>query len=401
MKSSIIISLPNGIQVSHIPYPSGSISHICLALGVGSINDPEGKEGLAHFFEHLCLRSVDKRKFTAIENCGGEINGFTQKDKITFEISIPTEHLEKAIDVLASIFVNTTFSGSIEKERQVILQELQEEKESEDSYIEAFHSYFYKGHSLTSPILGTEKSINSIQKTDLSQFLENNLDTNRVVLSVVSSAPDYTLQNLVEKYFSLIPCMENPGKLSIARYTPFTRTEKTENESAFVMLAFPVSSRNFVDYWTCALLLDELAGDFDGSRLNRCLRKKNGLIYHCELGYYSYGFNGMAVLSFSIDPEKVDIAMELINTEFEELSKGLSDRKLAICKRRMKGQLLVETDNKKTLSVQAAEDLLDTGSSFSLENEFKKIDMVGQYEIKISLGYFNPDRISKLIYRPE
>ncbi|MEQ9286961.1 MAG: pitrilysin family protein [Cyclobacteriaceae bacterium] len=409
MKNPVESNLSNGIKLIHTPYPGGRVSHICLGLGIGSVNDPEGKEGLAHFFEHACFKGTGNRTpnkiFSAIESNGGEINAYTQKDKITFEISIPDEHLEKALDVLADMVFNSTFpDDKLEKEKQVILQELQEQQGSEDDYIEVFHSCFFKGHPLGRPIIGTESSVRSICRADISHYVENNLDAQKVVLSVVSNVPAGLVENLATKYFSTVPILNSFLTSSkripmFDKYVPFSQREVSEGDNnAFVMIGFPVASSRSVSHWACSLLLDELAGDFNGSRINRSLREKYALVYDCGLGYYSYGFNGVTTLSFSIDPQNIDTALELINNEVDQLSKGISNRKLAMCKKRMKGQLLLSNDDKQSVSVQIAEGYLDTGAFLPIEDKFCRIDMVNQYEIKRALGYFKPEKVSKLIY---
>jgi len=396
--------LPNGIQVVHTPYPSGRVTHICLGLGIGSINDPVRKEGLAHFWEHSCFKGTGKRTtnkvFSDIESHGGEINAYTQKGMITFEVSIPNTYVEKAFDVLNDIVFNSTFSDDdLEKERKIIHQEIIEQNESEDNDFEIFHSHFFKEHPLGNPILGTQESVNSIHKSDISNFLKNNLDTKKVVLSVVSSLSSDKIESLVTKYFSNVPVMSCSKRISrFDKYVPFNQRESSECANAFVMIGFPVSSRRWIDYWSCSLILDYLAGDFNGSLINRSLREKHGLIYHCGLDYYSYGLNGIATLSFSIDPENIDTALELIDNEVYQLSKGIINRKLALCKNRIKGQLLLSNDNKQAVSVQVAEDWLDTGTLLSMEEKVWRLDFTAKYEINRALGYFKPERISKLVY---
>jgi len=98
------IRLANGLKVWYKRIPQSPDAAISLAVPYGSDSDPVGKEGLAHFTEHMLFadhlgRSEEEIK-REIENLGGVTNGFTFPDHTCFFVHIRNNNALSAIDWL-------------------------------------------------------------------------------------------------------------------------------------------------------------------------------------------------------------------------------------------------------------------------------------------------------------
>ncbi|MDP4679217.1 MAG: insulinase family protein, partial [Cyclobacteriaceae bacterium] len=129
MKEYEMITLPNGIRVVHKEVQSTKIVHCGIMLDIGSRDEQEHQQGIAHFWEHMAFKGTKKRKafhvINRLESLGGELNAYTTKEKICFYASILDNHFDKSIELLADITFNSIFpEKQIEKEKLVILEEM-------------------------------------------------------------------------------------------------------------------------------------------------------------------------------------------------------------------------------------------------------------------------------------
>ena len=84
MKEFDLIELPNGIRVVHRQVTDSKIAHVGIMLDIGSRDEMENEQGLAHFWEHMVFKGTRKRKafhiINRLESLGGELNSYTTKE---------------------------------------------------------------------------------------------------------------------------------------------------------------------------------------------------------------------------------------------------------------------------------------------------------------------------------
>jgi predicted Zn-dependent peptidase len=121
--------LPNGLTVI-----TEQMSHIrSVAIGIwlksGSRDEDSEWNGISHFIEHMVFKGTETRSAEDIarqvDSIGGNMDAFTAKECICFNIKVLDEHLPLAMDVLSDLVLHPTFdAGDIAKERGVILEEI-------------------------------------------------------------------------------------------------------------------------------------------------------------------------------------------------------------------------------------------------------------------------------------
>ena len=101
-----VFTLPNGLKCVHWRV-EGQVSYCGVAVNAGSRDEPEGKDGLAHFVEHALFKGTEHRRAVHISNrmecIGGELNAFTGKEETILYTNAPTGHLERSFDLLSDI----------------------------------------------------------------------------------------------------------------------------------------------------------------------------------------------------------------------------------------------------------------------------------------------------------
>ncbi len=206
MRDCTIFTLSNGIRVVYRQMPSTAIVHCGIILNVGSRDENLDNQGIAHFWEHMAFKGTRKRKtldiLNSLDSVGGELNAYTDKEKIAFYASVRNEYFERAVDLLSDITFYSIFpEKELEKERSVILEEMAMYLDSpDDSLQDEFEAVVYKKHPLGMNILGREETINSFKRKDFTAFLKDHIHASRIVFSIVGNIPPAEIERLSKKY---------------------------------------------------------------------------------------------------------------------------------------------------------------------------------------------------------
>src|SRR5215475_2980178 len=172
MRKYELYRLKNGIRVVHHRTKATRIVQCGIMLDIGSRDETPVNQGIAHFWEHMAFKGTRKRKafhiVNRLESLGGELNAFTDKEKILFYASLRDEYFERAMELLTDITFDSIFpSTQINRERNVILEEMSMYYDDpDDSLQDEFDNVIFSGHSLGMNILGTQKTVKAFQRKD-------------------------------------------------------------------------------------------------------------------------------------------------------------------------------------------------------------------------------------------
>ncbi len=200
--------LPNGLIVL-----TERMEHLrSVAMGVwiksGSRCEPAETNGISHFVEHMLFKGTRSRSAQHIaremDSIGGNLDAFTGKETICFNVKSLADHVPIALDVLSDLVLNPVFAPSdIERERGVILEEIKIDEDNPDVLVhELFTQSFWKGHPLGKPILGTTETVARLDQQQLFAYhgdrfhggnmvfsAAGNLDHDQFVEAVPASSP--------------------------------------------------------------------------------------------------------------------------------------------------------------------------------------------------------------------
>lgn len=405
-----LLELPNGIRVLHKHVSDSKIAHIGVMLDIGSRDELEDEQGLAHFWEHMAFKGTEKRKpfhiINRLESLGGELNAYTTKEKICFYASVLDNHIDKAVELLADITFHSTFpEKQIERERQVILEEMSMYRDTpEDSIQDEFDEQIFPNHALGKNILGTEETVSSFKRDSFKTFLGRNLNTEKIILSSVGNYPARKLFKLAERYLRDVPHKNHtPERQWFSAYTP-TRIERRKPISqahfAMGMPSFPLKDKNRIPFF---FLINILGGPGMNSKLNLSLREKHGLVYGVEANYSPYLDTGQLGIYFATDPKQLKKAQRLLLTEIESLKKKpMGNVQLHKAKQQVKGQLAMSEENKNAFMLMMAKSMLDLNKVPNLSEIFDRIDVLSAPQLQeLAIDTLDISKMSSLTYLPE
>ncbi|MGL5506621.1 MAG: M16 family metallopeptidase, partial [Paraclostridium sp.] len=204
-------TLSNGLTIigEEIPY----LKSITLGVWVnaGSRIEKEEPAGISHFIEHMLFKGSKNRSSkeiaSTIDNLGGQINAFTSKECTCFYVKLLDEHIEIGVDLLSDMMLNSLFdSEEIDKERQVILEELKMYEDSpEDLAYDLLIENIYKTDGLGMNIIGTKESLDNINRDNILEYFNKYYVASNCVVSMSGNFKFEEMVDLIESKFIDLP----------------------------------------------------------------------------------------------------------------------------------------------------------------------------------------------------
>ncbi|MCE7053645.1 insulinase family protein [Algoriphagus sp. AGSA1] len=404
-----IKELGNGIRIVHQEVTHTRLVHCGFILDIGSRDETKEQEGLAHFWEHMAFKGTKKRKtfhiLNRLESLGGELNAYTTKEKVCFYASTLKEHYTKAAELLYDITFNSTFpERQIEKERQVILEEMAMYRDSpEDAIQDELDELVFENHALGRNILGTEQTVGSFTQRDFFDFISTRLDTSRIIFSVVGNISFQKVLKGMEGPLSQIQAKRSLYVRSHFKdYSPKIKTQERDVSQSLCAIGRPAFSLYDKNRFKLYLLNNILGGPSMNSRLNLMLREKHGYVYSIESSYQPFSDIGFFGIYFGTEGKTLRKAQSLVLKEMSKMANTkLGTIQLHMAKEQAVGQMAMAEENYSALMLVYGKSMLDHGKVDPLENIFQQIRNTTALELQeIAEEMFNPDMLTYLTYTP-
>jgi zinc protease len=276
-------TLPNGLKVYAIRDTSTANVSVQVWYDVGSKDDPAGKSGFAHMFEHLMFKGtrnlVDEQFDRLTEDVGGYNNASTNADYTNYYEVVPANHLERLLfaeaDRMASLVVDQKVFAS---ERDVVKEELRSRVLAQP-FGKMFYVYFpnisYSKHPYARPGIGSIEDLEAATIDDIRAFRATYYRPDNAVLVVAGNFDPAQLDQWVDRYFAGIqkPARAIP-RVTVAepKRTKPTRHTVYEPNTPLpaVLLSYQLPADNDPDIPALTVLDGILAGG-ENSRLYRSL----------------------------------------------------------------------------------------------------------------------------------
>ncbi len=217
-------TLANGLQVVVVPNHLSPVVVQAVAYKVGAADGLPGKNGIAHFLEHLMFKgtkTLAQGQFSKeIDRRGGSDNAFTTQDVTVYHQEIAKEHLDLVMGMEADRMVNLQLSDPIVlPERDVIIQERLERIDNEPGarLQEAMDAALFLNHPYRLPVIGWRHEMEQYTTQDAIDFYHRFYAPNNAVLVIGGDVTVDEVRRLAEKNFG-----------PIAAHDPVTRQRLQE-----------------------------------------------------------------------------------------------------------------------------------------------------------------------------
>jgi len=251
-------TLDNKLRVLVISDPETPKAAASLDVGVGSGANPEGREGLAHFLEHMLFLGTEKYPEAGayqafISSGGGSHNAYTAYENTNYFFDIRAELLDDALDRFAQFFISPLFTEEyVDRERHAVYSEYQSKLRDDGRRIfEATKQAMNPEHSFSRFFVGNLKTLSNREdskvRDDLLRFYDQYYSANLMTLVVLGKEPVEELKKMVEARFNAVPNSDatpfvNSVPLMKEGSLPAQLSVRSVKDVRTMTLTFPVES---------------------------------------------------------------------------------------------------------------------------------------------------------------
>lgn len=301
----------------------GNATLVLVMIPTGSYYEDSKVKGISHFLEHFCFKGTSTRSRkdidTAIEGVGGDINAFTDTEVTCYWAKVANAHKNMAIDVITDLALNPIFPAKeIDKEREVIIQELKMYKDSPTALVgDLFNATMYpETCGFHTPIIGTEKTLYDIGRKQLKEYHTKHY-TNPTLI-VIGDVKDK--QKIDNQNFNL-----TDTRIYLPKKATKIVTRKLEQANVIIGGDVNLPQYSKLDK---ILILNILSLLFNGmsGRLFGKIREENNLVYRIRFDNTVWSGGTISwYVSLGLEKDKIHKARKLIE---QELSKRVSKKEL-------------------------------------------------------------------------
>jgi predicted Zn-dependent peptidase len=396
--------LSNGVRVLSETMPQVLSTTIGIWVENGSRYEQPHENGVSHFIEHLLFKGTRKRTAAEIaeqmDAVGGVLNAFTGKEYTCYYAKVLGEDLEMATDLLADLFLESTFAQEeIDRERQVVLQEISQAEDTPDDFIhDLFNLHFWQGHPLALPIFGSNDTVNAIGREMLISFMAGRYRAERVFVAAAGAVDHDKLTADCEKFFSVIEGNGKPDAIVPPAERAVILNHGKKLEQAHLCLGGPsISQVDPLRY--AAYVMNTALGGGMSSRLFQEVREKRGRVYSIYSFLSAFMDCGYFGVYAGTNPEWVEEVIEVTLREIGKVARdGLEPRELARAKSQLKGNILLGMESTDSRMNRLARNEIYFRRDIPLEEVANGIERVTNDQVvELAAQCFKPDRMGMVL----
>jgi len=377
-------TLINGIRIVTETLQHSKVVSVGVWIDVGSRDEHDLNSGSAHFLEHMLFKGTRSRSAQEIARefdvLGGSANAFTTRENTCLHATVLDSNLSKLVELFADLLGNSLFADEeIERERQVILQEINMVEDMPDDHIhDLFAGLLWPMHPLGKTILGSHEIVSAMDSKKLQEYVQKYYTTDKIVIAAAGKVDHDDFVSLWQKVFEKFGQESDPVlERNVPPLLPAGRKIYTKPlEQAHILLGTYGLSMVDADRFGY-LLLNVLLGGNMSSRLFQEIREKRGLAYSIYSYIDSYSDCGYLAIYLGVDRESVNESLSLIAREISTLQNTpVSEEELAHTKDFIKSGMFLSMENMEAIMTRIARNEIYFGKYISLGEVVDSIDQV-------------------------
>lgn len=367
-------TLKNGLTIvgEEIPYLK-SVS-LGIWINTGSRLETPTESGVSHFIEHMLFKGTKNRSAKDIardiDNIGGQINAFTNKESTCYYVHLLDEHINIGIDVLSDMILNSTFNNKdIDKERIVILEELKMYEDSlEDLSYDLLVENIYPNDGLGMNILGNRGTIKSLEKKDILHHYNKYYVPNNAIISICGNFNFEEVVKEIEKKFSSWEEKEVNIDVEEAEFHSCFITRNKDSEQVNIAINLKAIPEENEEESYALAVVNNIFGGSTSSRLFQNIREDKGLVYSIYSSQTLYKKCGELGIFASTSEEYLKEVYDLIIKEIKNIKENyVTEEELKESKEQLKGNYILSLES-------ISSKMLSNGESMLLNNKIKDED---------------------------
>ena len=341
------IKTNSGIEVIFDRLESISTCSVGVFVKTGSRDESDTEEGISHVLEHMIFKGTPTRNYfeisEEIDYLGANVNAHTTKEETVFYINALTQFLGKSVDILFDIVTNSTIDEKeLEKEKDVIVEEIKMYKDSPDDLIFEMNYADSINGQYGKPIIGTEASIKGFTADEIRKYYKERYTKDNILI-VVSGNFD---KNEIDQYFSKLgdKKIDRRDKIDFSFNAGKKIVSKDINQ-VNICISHQSEDYNSKNKIYTDILANIIGGSMS-SRLFQEIREKNGLAYSVYTYNQYYLSGGLTSTYIGTNLENYEKAIEITLSEFKKLREnGVTEDELQKAKNKYMSRIAFAMEN--------------------------------------------------------
>ena len=391
--------LKNGLRVVSSTMPHTRSVSVGLYVAAGSRYEHDEIAGVSHFLEHMLFKGTTRRPTAQeiseeIEGVGGIMNAATDKELTVYWAKVGHQHFERCLDVLADALLESTMDpAEIEKERQVIIEELAMTEDSPgDIAALLIDDVLWPEQPLGRDVGGSPSSVSAITREQIISFVGRHYTPANTVLAVGGNVTHDEVVRLADRLLGGWASSEaGPWYPAVEKPSPKVALKAKKTEQAHVCIGLPGFSAVHPDRYALDLM-NTVLGEGMSSRLFVEIREKLALAYDVSSYVAHFQDAGALVVSAGVDPKRIDPTITAILGELAKVRQGLPEVEIRKAKELIKGRLQLRMEDTRAVTSWL-------GTQELLRNEILTVDEVIEHIENVKLDDVN--RVAEELLRPE
>ena len=393
--------LDNGLLVLTEQMPHLRSVSMGAWIDAGSRDETPETNGISHFIEHMVFKGTTTRSAQQfareIDALGGNLDAFTGKETVCFNIKVLDTNVPAALDLLSDLVLHPTFSPEdIAKEQGVILEEIKMDEDNPDYLVhELFTQRFWPSDALGRPILGTAETVSSFTQAAVLEEYARRFTPANMVFTAAGNLDHDTFVTQIEQAFSSLSATHG-GKLPRGA-APQTRPhvtlrKKKSLEQVQFCLAVPSLRVADPDRYT-AFILNSILGGGMSSRLFQAIREERGLAYSIYSEMSPFRDTGSLAVYAGCAVDKTRDVLALTLAEFSRMKQeAVTQEELDRAKNQIKGNMVLGLESSSARMSSLARQQMYHGRFFSLDEITDEVDRVSAEDIqRLANDLLRPD----------
>ena len=397
--------LPNGLtiiteQMQHIRSAS-----IGIWLQTGSRDEDAVWNGISHFIEHMLFKGTEHRTAEEIarqvDSIGGNMDAFTAKECICFNVKVLDEHLPVALEILSDLVLHPVFDpNDITRERGVILEEIKMDEDNPDYLVhEIFTQNFWKDHPLGKPILGTKETVKKFERQAVLDAYSHRFAPGNIIVSAAGNLDHDRFVALVTKHFEQMKPRKNgfhsPVPKIVSKITLRNKKALEQVQLCIGVPSHPIAhEKRHAGY-----ILNTLLGGGMSSRLFQNIRERQGLVYSIYSDLNPYRDTGCLAVYAGTSRESASKVVQSVVSEFHKLkAEPVPAEELRRSKDQLKGSLMLSLESSSARMSNLARQEMYFDRFYDLDELIEKIEAVTVEDLtSLANEFFNTESVAVTI----
>lgn len=369
-----LTTLDNGFRIASERNADEHSAAFAIAVDVGARHEEPSEGGLSHMLEHMAFKgtaTMNAREIAeAFDLMGGNINAYTSHEHTVYYAKVLKEYANDALTLLCDIIANSNFDQQeLERERQVILQEIAMHHDTPDDLVfDLYQEMAFGDQPLARPILGKAERVATFSREDLIAYTRKHYQPTRMVLAAAGNVNHAEVEKIAAGFFAQTHTTSVQQTLTPARYIGGEKTLEKDLEQVQLVLGFPGLASDHPDYYALQVFATILGGGMS-SRLFQEIREKRGLAYSVSAFASGYQDVGLLGIYAGTTVEHLAELTGALKDVLASMKNGVGDDELLRAKNQLKAGTVMTRENCGSIAEWIARHLHVYG-------EYRKVDML-------------------------